>query len=207
MPRPNVDAQRTHAPQREAPCRILIAATHASATQCAMVITDRTGSLRLSYQATTSEGSAERVDERVEIWSTQTSLGGQRQWFRSPGCHRQCRILYGGPRFWCRLCHGLRYECQFESLGQRANRRARKIRRRLGGSDCLMEEFPPRPRGMHWATYRRLEALTIAADERWEAVVMTLVGRSRGRKRLASAPPFLVPSVASVRRSAEQGGS
>ena len=61
------------------------------------------GSLRLSYQTTTSEGSAERIDERIEIWSTQTSLGGQRQWFRCPGCHRQCRILYGGPRFRCRL--------------------------------------------------------------------------------------------------------
>ena len=139
------------------------------------------GSLRLSYQTTTSEGSAQTVDERVEIWSTQTSLGGQRQWFRCPGCHRQCRILYGGPRFRCRLCHGLSYECQFESRAQRANRRARKIRRRLGGSDCLMEEFPPRPRGMHHATYRRLEALAAAADKRWEAVVMTLVGRSRGR--------------------------
>ncbi len=138
------------------------------------------GSLRLSYQTTTSEGSAERIDERVEIWSTQTSLGGQRQWFRCPGCHRRCRILYGGPRFRCRLCHGLSYESQFESRAQRANRRARKIRRRLGGSDCLMEEFPPRPCGMHWATYRRLEAQEVAADERWEAVVMTLVGRSRG---------------------------
>ena len=142
------------------------------------------GRLRLSYQTTTSEGSAERVDERVEIWSTQTSLGGQRQWFRCPGCHRQCRILYGGPRFRCRLCHGLSYESQFESRAQRANRRARKIRRRLGGSDCLMEEFPPRPRGMHWATYRRLEALEAAADHQWMAAVVARVGRTKGRHKL-----------------------
>jgi hypothetical protein len=141
------------------------------------------GSLRLSYQTTTSEGSAQTVDERVEIWSTQTSLGGQRQWFRCPGCHRQCRILYGGPRFRCRLCHGLSYECQFESRAQRANRRARKIRRRLGGSDCLMEEFPPRPRGMHWATYRRLEALEAAADHQWMAAVVARFGRSKGRHK------------------------
>ena len=135
------------------------------------------GSLRLSYQTTTSEGSAERIDERIEIWSAQTSLGGQRQWFRCPGCHRQCRILYGGPRFRCRLCHGLQYESQFESRAQRANRRARKIRQRLGGSDGLMEEFPPRPRGMHWATYRRLEALEAAADEQWTVGVMDLLAR------------------------------
>jgi hypothetical protein len=137
------------------------------------------GSLRLSYQTTTSEGSAERIDERIEIWSTQTLLGGQRQWFRCPGCHRQCRILYGGPRFRCRLCHGLRYECQFESRAQRANRRARKIRRRLGGSDCLMDEFPSKPTGMHWRTYQRLEALAADADEQWAAAVISLVGENR----------------------------
>ena len=140
------------------------------------------GSLRLSYQTTTSEGSAERIDERIEIWTTQTSLGGQRQWFRCPGCHRQCRILYGGPRFRCRLCHGLSYECQFESRAQRANRRTRKIRRRLGGSDCLMEEFPPRPRGMHWATYRRFEAQEVAADEQWTLGVIDLLARV-GKRR------------------------
>ena len=88
-----------------------------------------------------------------------------------------------GPRFRCRLCHGLSYESQFESRAQRANRRARKIRRRLGGSDCLMEEFPPRPRGMHWATYRRLEALEAAADHEWMAAVVTRFGRSKERRK------------------------
>ena len=32
-----------------------------------------------------------------------------------------------------------------------------------------MEEFPPKPRGMHWATYWRLEALEAAADNQWIA--------------------------------------
>ena len=94
------------------------------------------------------------------------------------------RILYGGPRFRCRLCHGLRYESQFESRAQRANRRARKIRQRLGGSDCLMDELPPKPRGMHWATYRRLEAQEAAADNQWMAAVVARVGRSKGRHKL-----------------------
>ena len=144
----------------------------------------KSGSLRLFYQTTTSEGSAKRIDERIAFWSTLTSLGGQRQWFRCPGCHRQCRILYGGPRFRCRLCHGLRYESQFESHAQRANRRARKIRRRLGGSECLINEFPPKRRGMHWATYRRLEALEAAADYQWTAAVVARFGRSKGRHKL-----------------------
>ena len=94
-------------------------------------------SLRRSYRSTTSEGSAEVVDECIEIRPTSTSFGGTGSWFGCPRGNRPCRILYGGPRFWCRLCHGLRYESQFESRAQRANRRARKIRRRLYGSDAL----------------------------------------------------------------------
>src|SRR5688572_31872550 len=65
-------------------------------------------SLRLTYNVGTAEGSAEAVDESIELTSTERSLGGLRQWFRCPGCHRQCRILYG-PRFRCRFCHGLSY--------------------------------------------------------------------------------------------------
>ena len=53
---------------------------------------------------------------------------------------------------------------------------------RSGGSDCLMEEFPPRPRGMHWATYRRLEAQEVAADEQWTVGVMDLLARV-GKRR------------------------
>ena len=55
-------------------------------------------------------------------------------------------------------------------------------RRRLGGSESLVEEFPPRPRGMHWATYRRLEALEVAADEQWTVGVMDLLARV-GKRR------------------------
>ena len=56
-----------------------------------------------------------------------------------------------------------------------------------GGSaarECLMEEFPPKPRGMHWATYRRLEALEAAADNQWMAAVVARFGRSKGRHKL-----------------------
>ena len=55
---------------------------------------------------------------------------------------------------------------------------------RSGGSDCLMEEFPPRPRGMHWATYRRLEAQEVAADEQWMAAIVARFGRSKNSHKL-----------------------
>jgi hypothetical protein len=46
-----------------------------------------------------------------------------------------------------------------------------------------MDEFPPKPHGMHWATYRRLEALEAAADNQWMAAVVARFGRSKGRHK------------------------
>ena len=46
-----------------------------------------------------------------------------------------------------------------------------------------MEEFPPRPRGMHRATYRRLEAQEVAADHQWMAAVVARFECSKGRRK------------------------
>ena len=53
----------------------------------------------------------------------------------------------------------------------------------LAASECLIDEFPPKRRGMHWATYRRLEALEAAADHQWMAAVVTRFGRSKERRK------------------------
>jgi hypothetical protein len=66
--------------------------------------------------------------------------------------------LYGGARFRCRKCYGLQYASQCEAPGLGAV--AEKIRKRLGdqhGSAFDGDEFPDKPKGMHWRTYRRLE--------------------------------------------------
>jgi len=47
--------------------------------------------------------------------------------------------------------------------------RARTIRRKLGGSDNLFEPFPLKPKGMHWASYERLE---IKADRAFERAMI-----------------------------------
>jgi hypothetical protein len=135
--------------------------------------------LQLSFRVHTAAGTWQDVQQLIQYLSTATPFGRPRRWFQCPGCNRRCRVLYGGERFRCRQCHGLKYESQFESPAQRANRASRKIRRRLGGGANLMEEFPPRPCGMHRTTYERLEALDDDMQSVWVRSVFKLIGRSR----------------------------
>ncbi len=104
-------------------------------------------------------GEWEDVEETVSLSWTPCNFGGERPWFVCPGvaCGRRVAVLYGpGKYFLCRHCCDLRYESQREDEKDRALRRARKIRRRVGGSANMLEPFPERPKGMHHDTYMRL---------------------------------------------------
>jgi len=112
------------------------------------------------------------------VW-TPTRFGGRRQWFKCLSCGKGCRILYGGVRFRCRRCHGLRYQSQYEQPGLGGVDQADKIRRRLGdkvGSAFERDEFPPKPKGMHWKTYRRLERRYDELQFRWTMAAMARFG-------------------------------
>ncbi len=97
----------------------------------------------------------EGVEEVVPLQWTPCNFGGSRPWFVCPGivnggaCGRRVAILYGpGKYFLCRHCYDLRYESQREDKKDRALRRARKIRRRPGGSAPTCWRRSPRgPRG------------------------------------------------------------
>ena len=82
--------------------------------------------LRLMYRVG-SRDKGHDVDETVRFTWTKTRFGGQRQWFSCPGCARRCRVLFGGARFRCRRCHGLRYSSQAEAKADRATRGMWKI--------------------------------------------------------------------------------
>ena len=104
-------------------------------------------------------GEWQDVKEPISLDWTRCNFGGERPWFICPGvqCGRRVAVLYGpGKYFLCRHCYDLSYESQREDKNDRAFRRARKIRQRLGGSANMLEPFPERPKGMHHDTYMRL---------------------------------------------------
>ena len=58
---------------------------------------------------------------------------------------------------------------------------ADKIRKRLGdtvGSAFEQDEFPPKPKGMHWKTYNRLEERYYELQNRWAVAAMSRFGFS-----------------------------
>lgn len=89
---------------------------------------------------------------------TACNLGGQRPWFICPSadCDRRVAILYSGNIFACRHCYRLAYQSQRENFGDRATRKAEKIRARLGWKAGILNDEGLKPKGMHWRTFQRL---------------------------------------------------
>jgi hypothetical protein len=128
---------------------------------------DETGSIQghsthdsvvLSYRHK-SHGSDDWKSENYPVYLDRTlcNYGGKRVWFQCPavGCGRRVAVLYGGGIFACRHCHRLAYESQREQPHGRALRRTQAIRMKLGGSSSMADDFPQKPKGMHWQTYWR----------------------------------------------------
>lgn len=130
-------------------------------------ITKAPDGVKLSYRARSRGEDWRSIEEIVPLVETGTNFNGRRQWFLCLSCRRRCRILYGGTLFRCRKCQGLRYETQYEPPFARAATRALKIRGKLGGQGGIDEPFPPKPQGMHWRTYDRLQADAEDANRRW----------------------------------------
>jgi hypothetical protein len=71
----------------------------------------------------------------------------------------------------------LAYASRQESAHQRGLGKSQKIQRRLGGDANMLEEFPDKPKGMHWRTYERWRRLHDAAEERSNIGLMGFVER------------------------------
>jgi hypothetical protein len=102
------------------------------------------------------EGIYTGQSQRVWLEWTPCHFGGKRPWFLCPGCERRVAKLCIATEFRCRHCLELAYESQHQSRKHRSLYMASKIRTKLGGSGSLADPPPPKPKHMHWRTYRRL---------------------------------------------------
>ena len=122
-------------------------------TQGSIRVLLRHGRAELSYR---KDGTHYRC--MIDFTSTPCHFGGERSWFQCPtsGCFRRAAKLYLGARgFACRTCYDLAYQSQCYGQDDRYVAQAAKIRRALGGPEGILDDFPDRPKGMHWRTYER----------------------------------------------------
>jgi hypothetical protein len=137
------------------------------------------GHVTLSYS--TRDRGIEKWEHKeysVSLEWTPCNYGGERAWFRCPTskCGRRVAILYGGAVFACRRCHNLAYDSQSEARHGRMLTKTQAIRVKLGGSPGLADDFPPKPKGMHWRTYHRLrQKADEAEDQSWPPWVLKMM--------------------------------
>lgn len=121
------------------------------------------------------------VEYRILLAWTRCNYGEERAWFRCPalGCGRRVAVLWGGAIFACRQCHNLAHESQNETAHSRALSKTQERRMKLGGSPNLSEDFPWKPKRMHWRTYWRLRAAAEGAESRsWPPWVFNLLSKN-----------------------------
>lgn len=102
----------------------------------------------------------------VKIATTGLQYGGHRRWLCCLECESRRLALYvDGNRLACRVCIGLRYASQHENRRDRAFRVADRVRLALGWKPGILNSPGPKPKRMHWSTYRRLHELLEAQTD------------------------------------------
>lgn len=84
-------------------------------------------------------------------------FGGHRRYMLCPICSSRRQDLYvSGIVLACRVCLGLRYGSQHETVRDRMFRRVHAIRERLGWKGGIAHPNGVKPARMHQSTYKRL---------------------------------------------------
>ncbi|MDP1651775.1 MAG: hypothetical protein Q8L56_03535 [Rhodocyclaceae bacterium] len=114
----------------------------------------------LNYLHRSGDGEWKNEECPVSLDWTDCTYGGRRAWFICPaaGCGRRVAVLHSGAIFACRHCYRLAYACECETADDRTARRANRIRERLGWHVGILNPKGWKPKGMHWRTFKRLEA-------------------------------------------------
>src|SRR5262249_43581798 len=117
--------------------------------------------VHFEYRVRNRDGSVEQRHRVAAIERTPCRFGGMRAWFLCPlpDCRRRVTTLYvADGEVACRHCHDLRYASQSESAANRARRKERRIRKRLGMGSNLTIPIVTKPKFMHWRTFQRLRS-------------------------------------------------
>lgn len=138
-------------------------------------------SLEVDYRVRSPGAEWAPIKECIPLVYVAQPLGGRRVYLQCLSCGNRCIVLYGGARFRCRKCSNLSYSSQSGDASDRALTRSQKIRARLGGAGCFEDPIPPKPKGMHWKTYRRLAARCEFYEEQIADQFVRMVARFAGR--------------------------
>lgn len=139
--------------------------------------------IRLAYAWRRGDEPWQAHEERVALVHHPRHFGGHQTYFLCPKCARTVKRIYGGGvRYLCRQCHGLVHASTQERPGNRATRRNRKLRRRLGVGTGLGDWVGPKPKGMHQTTFDGLRARIYAAEAEINDDLILLLGRLQQRR-------------------------
>jgi len=140
----------------------------------------------LSHTSRHGQGGPVSVRDAVGVEWTSCTRGGERPWFRCPGCDRRVRALYlppGRDHFRCRHCHRLAYASQQVAPDERHAIQIDKLQRRLGCDWPWRGPWspPPKPQGMHWRTYARLSDALFRHETARQAILLGQMERLLAR--------------------------
>ena len=106
------------------------------------------------------------VTQPIRIERLPCRFGGSRAYFRCD-CGKRVVKLYGfGWHFLCRHCSGLFHYSKNEGFWDRSLRQRTKHKRRLSGEASLEAYEMPKPKGMWWRTFYRLQEAAQEAENR-----------------------------------------
>jgi hypothetical protein len=107
------------------------------------------------------------ASQTIKLSSTRPNLGGERWWFVCPVTGRRCRTLYltpTGDRFMSREAAHLAYRSNRLGFAESFLWCAHQLQDLLPGAQ--EQDYPPRPKGMHRRTYKRIVNRLREAKER-----------------------------------------
>lgn len=121
--------------------------------------------LTLHYQ---SNNRQKPMINTIKIDWTNCHFGGQRPWFMCPYCGRLVLKLYiYKERILCRDCHSLVYSSQRLDSFTRLAKKIQQTKQQIGFVDRKSMIQTPKPKGMHWKTFFKLQGKLEKQEYSW----------------------------------------